>query len=263
MDSKGYYAILGVSEQAKYYEIKAAYRRLAKKYHPDVSHSNNSHSSGSLTNEDMIKKINAAYEVLSDKDKRNEYDHNEVYDDSIIDGNTNDNDLQQQDNKTKADIGKDDGRPDDKSEKDNIGSSKKHGSTYHNVYSDSKNNNNSFDKDHYNTYNTYTTSQTQGSKSSSSFAKTKDTNSSDMQKSPFHIVVEPSLCMAFGSCEKLAPKTFVVEKDIMFNPKAKVISETAEREEDFDFDAILAAAETCPTKAIIIIDRNTGQQIYP
>jgi curved DNA-binding protein CbpA len=135
LDSKGYYAIIGVSEQAKYYEIKAAYRRLAKKYHPDVSHSNNSHSSGSLTNEDMIKKINAAYEVLSDKDKRNEYDHNEVYDDSIIDGNTNDNDLQQQDNKTKADIGKDDGRPDDKSEKDNIGSSKKHGSTYHNVYS--------------------------------------------------------------------------------------------------------------------------------
>jgi molecular chaperone DnaJ len=53
----------------------------------------------------------------------------------------------------------------------------------------------------------------------------------------------------------------LVEKDIMFNPKAKVISETAEREEDFD--AILAAAETCPTKAIIIIDRNTGQQIYP
>jgi len=256
LDSKGYYAILGVSEQAKYYEIKAAYRRLAKKYHPDVSHSNSNYSS--LTNEDMIKKINAAYEVLSDKDKRNEYDHDEVYDDSIIDGNTNDNDLQQQDNK--ANMGKDDVRPDDKSEKDNIGSSnKKHGSTYHNVYSDSKNNNNSFDKGY---YNTYTTSQTQGSKSSSSFAKTKDTNRADIQQSPFHIIVEPSLCMAFGSCEKLAPKTFVVEKDIMFNPKAKVISETTEREGD-DFDAILAAAETCPTKAIIIIDRNTGQQIYP
>jgi curved DNA-binding protein CbpA len=262
LDNKGYYAILGVSEQAKYYEIKAAYRRLAKKYHPDVSHSNNSYSS-LMTNEDMIKKINAAYEVLSDKDKRNEYDHNEVYDDSIIDGNTNDNDLQQQDNKAEADIGKDDERADDKSEKDNIGSNnKKHSSTYYNVYSDSKNNNNSFDKDHYNTYNTYATSQTQGSKSSSSFAKTKDTNRADMQKSPFHIVVEPSLCMAFGSCEKLAPKTFVVEKDIMFNPKAKVISEITEGEGE-DFDAILAAAETCPTKAIIIIDRNTGQQIYP
>ena len=67
LDNKGYYAILGVSEQAKYFEIKAAYRRLVKNYHPDVSHSNNNHSS--LSNEDMIKKINAAYEVLSDKDK--------------------------------------------------------------------------------------------------------------------------------------------------------------------------------------------------
>lgn len=89
--------------------------------------------------------------------------------------------------------------------------STRNSSTYHNVYFDSKNNNNSFNKGYY----TYTISQTQGSKSSSSFAKTKDANSSDIQKSPFHIVVEPSLCMAFGSCEKLAPKTFVVEKDIM------------------------------------------------
>jgi hypothetical protein len=35
--------------------------------------------------------------------------------------------------------------------------------------------------------------------------------------------------MAFGSCEKLAPETFVVEKDIMFNPKAKVISEESQK----------------------------------
>jgi ferredoxin len=63
--------------------------------------------------------------------------------------------------------------------------------------------------------------------------------------------------MAFGSCETLAPKVFVVEKDKMLNPKAKVISETAE-----DFDAIFAAAQTCTTKAIIIIDRNTGEQIF-
>jgi molecular chaperone DnaJ len=64
--------------------------------------------------------------------------------------------------------------------------------------------------------------------------------------------------MAFGSCETLAPKVFVVEKDKIFNPKAKVISEAGE-----DFDTILAAAQTCPTKAILIIDRNTGEYIYP
>lgn len=74
----------------------------------------------------------------------------------------------------------------------------------------------------------------------------------------YHIIVEPSLCLAFGSCETLAPKVFVVEKNRRINPKAIVISETAE-----DFETILDAAKTCPTKAIIIIDRYTGQRIFP
>ena len=66
LDSNGYYAILGVSEKAKYPEIRAAYRLLAKKYHPDRNNSDFA--------EDMIKKINAAFEVLSNRDKRSEYD---------------------------------------------------------------------------------------------------------------------------------------------------------------------------------------------
>ncbi len=64
--------------------------------------------------------------------------------------------------------------------------------------------------------------------------------------------------MAFGSCETLAPRIFIIEKDKLVNPKAIVQSETGE-----DFNTILAAAETCPTKTIKIIDRNTGEQIYP
>jgi hypothetical protein len=49
--------------------------------------------------------------------------------------------------------------------------------------------------------------------------------------------------------EKFAPKTFVVEKDIMFNPKAKVISEESkETEGEEDFDVILAAAERVQQK---------------
>src|ERR671924_1240844 len=57
---------MGVSEQASYREIRAAFRLLAKKYHPDLN--------SSLDAEETIKKINAAFEVLSDKEKRRQYD---------------------------------------------------------------------------------------------------------------------------------------------------------------------------------------------
>jgi ferredoxin len=64
--------------------------------------------------------------------------------------------------------------------------------------------------------------------------------------------------MAFDSCEILAPKVFVLEKNKMINPKVRI-----ESEDDASFDEILAAAETCPTKAIKIIDRYSGDQVYP
>ena len=57
---------LEYSETASYKEIRAAFRRLAKKYHPDVN--------SSLYAEETIKKINAAFEILSDKEKRRQYD---------------------------------------------------------------------------------------------------------------------------------------------------------------------------------------------
>ena len=52
-DSKDYYAVLGVTEKASYKQIKYAYRRLARKYHPDRNNS--------VFAEEMIKKINAAF----------------------------------------------------------------------------------------------------------------------------------------------------------------------------------------------------------
>ncbi len=67
MAPKNYYDILGVAKNANDKDIKAAYRRLARKYHPDVN-------PGNKTAEATFKEINAAYEVLSDKDKRAKYD---------------------------------------------------------------------------------------------------------------------------------------------------------------------------------------------
>lgn len=64
---KDYYAILGVSRTADEKEIKAAYRKLARKYHPDVN-------PGDSTAEEKFKQISEAYDVLSDPHKRAQYD---------------------------------------------------------------------------------------------------------------------------------------------------------------------------------------------
>ena len=80
----------------------------------------------------------------------------------------------------------------------------------------------------------------------------------DTIRSRFHILIEPSLCLAFGGCESIAPKVFVVDKSKHINPKARVESESADT-----LDRIIMAGQACPTKAIKIIDRYTGHQIYP
>lgn len=67
MKYKDYYEILGVSKNADEKEIKSAYRKLAKKYHPDLHQ-------GDEAAAEKFKEVSEAYEVLSDKDKRKKYD---------------------------------------------------------------------------------------------------------------------------------------------------------------------------------------------
>ena len=215
-DHIDFYTILGISQYAKYREIKVAYRRLALKYHPDRN--------SSPFAEDAIKRINAAFEILSDKDKRRQYDKAAVV-----------NSISQNKEKNQT-------QPYSSYTYDN-----------NSVYSDS---------DHSNTGNDYDFNLKQDDKNDADDKSERTTTTTNnifgKSKSRFQIIVEPTLCMAFGSCEILAPNVFVVEKDKMINPKAKVKSETGA-----DFETIIAAAQTCPTKAIIIIDRYTGEQIYP
>ena len=189
----GYYAVFGVSEKASYKEIRHAYRWLARKYHPDRNNS--------ALAEEMIKKINAAFEVLSDETKRSQYDRMQF--DEFPEPETA-------------------YEPEPATTRSNPEEWRVQNET--NAVADF------FNGPYF----------------------------LDTPKGRFHIIVEPSLCMAFGSCETLAPKVFVVEKNKRVNPKAVVECETCA-----DYEKIHAAAATCPTKAIKIIDRYTGEQLYP
>ena len=211
-----YYTILGVSQDAKYREIKAAYRRLALKYHPDRN--------SSPISENSIKIINAAFEVLSDRDKRRQYDEKAIYN-------------------NKANKKKDQTQS---SSSSHVNSSNTVYSNFDRTSSDVEFHNTDIKKGNRNE------TEVKSGKVSSL------TNIFHKSIGHIHITIEPTLCMAFGSCETLAPNVFVVDKDKMINPKATLKSGTGD-----DFEAILAAAQTCPTKAIIIRDRNTGEQIYP
>ncbi|MBO7394005.1 MAG: J domain-containing protein [Abditibacteriota bacterium] len=93
MATKDYYKILGIDSDATEKEIKAAYRRLARKYHPDVN-------PGDRYAENRFKEISEAYSVLSDRDKRTYYNQmgsmweNKDFADSYNWANFNANDFQ-------------------------------------------------------------------------------------------------------------------------------------------------------------------------
>ena len=66
---KDYYEILGIDRNAKEEEIKSAYRKLARKYHPDLNTGEDKKKA-----EEKFKELNEAHEVLIDPEKRKKYD---------------------------------------------------------------------------------------------------------------------------------------------------------------------------------------------
>ena len=69
--SKNLYDVLGINKGASEAEIKSAYRKLARKYHPDLNKDNKEAA-------EKFKEISCAYDILGDKEKRKKYDNNEI-----------------------------------------------------------------------------------------------------------------------------------------------------------------------------------------
>jgi curved DNA-binding protein CbpA len=238
LDHLGYYQTLGVPEDSSYHEIRKAYRRLAKKHHPDRNSS--SHAG------DMIKRINAAFEILSDKDKRKQYDETRP--------------IQNIDLTVETKVAEESQQPHDSYRNP---SAKPRNSYWSTFYSDHKENQKTIENEYkewrYERFGERLSTRIRKGPSVAIDKETiKDDDASSRPDPGFNILVEPSLCMAFGSCEVLAPKVFVLEKNKIVNPKVRI-----ESEDGAPFEDILSAAETCPTKAIKIIDRQSGEQVFP
>ena len=69
--NKNLYDVLGVSKDASESEIKSAYRKLARKYHPDLNKDDKNAA-------EKFKEVSGAYDILGDKEKRQKYDNNEI-----------------------------------------------------------------------------------------------------------------------------------------------------------------------------------------
>jgi curved DNA-binding protein CbpA len=70
--------------------------------------------------------------------------------------------------------------------------------------------------------------------------------------------VDQSLCIGCCSCETIAPEVFTVDKNTKSNPKSRVYNKNGAKNQK-----IISAAETCPTKAIIVDNLDEKQRIYP
>ena len=72
------------------------------------------------------------------------------------------------------------------------------------------------------------------------------------------VKVDESLCIGCCSCEMIAPEVFTINKNTKSNPKSRVYNKKGAKNQK-----IINAAETCPTKAIIVDDLEENQRIYP
>ncbi|MFB5630677.1 MAG: DnaJ domain-containing protein [Nitrosopumilaceae archaeon] len=224
------YQTLNINSNSTFNDVKYAYRKLALELHPDK---NSNEKDGK-----KFKEVTIAYHILKNNHKKNNS--------NITNSEEKDNSTQ---TKTRKDFRKkksewgadpkektpdeDWGRFTKDFEEANPDFWKKYEAEFWKKYEARINNDNGFGK------------------------KSKEEEKSEPEIN-FSVNVDPSLCIGCCSCETIAPEVFVVDKLSKMNPKSKVFNQRGAR-----FNKVMNAAETCPTKAINVDDKDLKKRIYP
>ncbi|HXU96043.1 MAG TPA: DnaJ domain-containing protein [Candidatus Nitrosotalea sp.] len=218
------YKVLGISEGASNKEVKSAYRKLALQFHPDKNSSDQE--------SEKFKLVIEAYQTLRTKYK------NEI-------GTNSSKKYYDKNSKKKSDFDsqtyswgakKSDKTPDEDW-------------TRYTGYAENEYQNfwTHYEKtfwDYYEKVQSETRAETEP------IQVEKDISVS--------VNVDPGRCIACCSCETIAPSVFRVEKNVKVNPKSRVINERGANSEK-----ILDAAQTCPTKAISVLEKESCRRLYP
>jgi ferredoxin len=222
------YQILGVKNDATFKEIKSAYRQLVLQFHPDKNMSE--------TDGKKFKTVAEAYQFLKKEHKRT---HQTSSSKNTWKYSSKNSDKEYDFNSNKQSWG---ARPDERSPQEDWG---RYTRQAENAYQD-------FWKYYEKTFWEYY------EKVRSEASKVEAEPIEQEKEVPVTVSVDPGRCIACCSCETIAPSVFAVDKNVKVNPKSHVINEQGAK-----CEKILDAAQTCPTKAISVTEKESERRLYP
>ena len=224
MNSYQAFETLNINSDSSYIDVKYAYRKLALELHPDK----NSNEKDGI----KFKEVTAAYHTLKNNHKKNNS--------NSAKSNSTQTKTEQNFRKKKPQWGagpkgktpeEDWGRFTKDFEQANPNFWKKYEAEFWKKYDAKINNDKGYGK------------------------KEEKSKESEIN---FLVEVDPSLCIGCCSCETIAPEVFEVNKSSKMNPKSKVFNQRGA-----GYNKVMSAAETCPTKAINVDDKDLKKRIYP
>jgi DnaJ-class molecular chaperone len=222
------YQVLGIKNDATFKEIKSVYRQLVLQFHPDK---NMSESDGK-----KFKMVTEAYQFLKKENKRITHKTHDSRNTSEYTGKNSNKEYDF--NSHKQSWG---ARPNDRSpEEDWSRYTRQTESAYQDFWK-------YYEKTFWENY-----------EKIRSDSKVEPEPIEQEKETLVSVNVDPSRCIACCSCETIAPSVFAVDKNVKVNPKSHVINERGAK-----FEKILDAAQTCPTKAISVKDKESERSLYP